>query len=95
MSRNYRGLILLNYRVYTFTNKLIPLHVLWSCFQFNSQNSPVSPQVGMGAGVQAPGINAVTSASLHQQSMNANQQQSTQHTAMPSSHKDAGICSLP
>ncbi|XP_010257713.1 PREDICTED: general negative regulator of transcription subunit 3-like isoform X2 [Nelumbo nucifera] len=34
--------------------------------QFNSQNSSLSPQVGLGLGVQGAGLNSVTSASLQQ-----------------------------
>lgn len=60
-------------------------------FQFNSQSSAALPQVGLGLGIQAPGLNGVTSASLQQQSNSTLQQQSSQQGTMLTSHKDSGI----
>ncbi|XAR68674.1 hypothetical protein NMG60_11003881 [Bertholletia excelsa] len=57
--------------------------------QFNSQSSPVSPQVGLGLGVQAPGLNAVASSSLQQP--NSIHQQSAQQSLMSPGQKDAEI----
>ncbi|XP_017247305.1 uncharacterized protein LOC108218731 isoform X2 [Daucus carota subsp. sativus] len=59
--------------------------------QFNSQSSATSSLVGLGVGVQAPGINTVTSASLQPQSNLTLQQQSSQHASMSTSHKDPEI----
>lgn len=59
------------------------------CVQFNSQNSSVSPQAGLGLGVQAPGLNNVTSATLQQQPNNIHQQ-SNQQALMSGGPKDAG-----
>ncbi|ESR56623.1 hypothetical protein CICLE_v10018788mg [Citrus x clementina] len=58
--------------------------------QFNSQGSSISAQAGLGLGVQAPGMNSVTSASLQQQP-NSIHQQSSQQTLMSGGQKDAGI----
>lgn len=59
------------------------------CVQFNSQNSSVSPQAGLGLGVQTPGLNNVTSATLQQQPNNIHQQ-SNQQALMSGGPKDAG-----
>lgn len=56
--------------------------------QFNSQNSSVSSQAGLGIGVQAPGVNAVTTGSLQQQQNSF--QQSNQQALMTSGAKDSG-----
>lgn len=58
--------------------------------QFNSQNSSVSPQAGLGLGVQAPGLNNVTSATLQQQPNNIHQQ-SNQQALMSGGPKDADV----
>ncbi|XP_021898160.1 uncharacterized protein LOC110814886 [Carica papaya] len=60
--------------------------------QFNSQSSPVS-QAGLGIGVQPPGLNAVSSGSMQQQS-NSIHQQSSPQALMSSGPKDAGIVRL-
>lgn len=62
--------------------------------QFNSQNSSVSSQAGLGIGVQAPGVNpvAVTSGSLQQQPNSF--QQSNQQALMTSGAKDSGTIQL-
>ncbi|KAJ4721227.1 CCR4-NOT transcription complex subunit 3 [Melia azedarach] len=57
--------------------------------QFTSQSSSIS-QAGLGLGVQAPGLNNVTSASLQQQP-NSIHQQSSQQTLMSSVQKDADV----
>ncbi|XP_059647301.1 general negative regulator of transcription subunit 3 isoform X2 [Cornus florida] len=57
--------------------------------QFNSQSSSVSPQVGLGLGVQAASLNT-TSASLQQQP-NSVHQQSTQQALMSSGSKDSEV----
>ncbi|XP_042514282.1 uncharacterized protein LOC122088963 [Macadamia integrifolia] len=54
--------------------------------QFNSQNSTLLSQVGLGLGVQAPGLNTVTSNSLQQS--NSIQQQSAQHALNLPAPKD-------
>ncbi|KAL8147125.1 hypothetical protein AgCh_004733 [Apium graveolens] len=59
--------------------------------QFNSQSSTALPQAGLGLGIQAPGLNAVTSASLQQQSNSTLQQQSSQQGTMLTSHKDSDV----
>ncbi|KAM3690497.1 hypothetical protein ACB098_09G128900 [Castanea mollissima] len=58
--------------------------------QFNSQNSSVSPQAGLGLGVQTPGLNNVTSATLQQQPNNIHQQ-SNQQALMSGGPKDADV----
>ncbi|KAA8516252.1 hypothetical protein F0562_016545 [Nyssa sinensis] len=58
--------------------------------QFNSQNSSGSPQVGLGLGVQAAGLSAVTPTSLQQQS-NSIHQQSTQQALISTGLKDAEV----
>nr|XP_023929209.1 general negative regulator of transcription subunit 3 isoform X3 [Quercus suber]POE89682.1 isoform 2 of ccr4-not transcription complex subunit 3 [Quercus suber] len=58
--------------------------------QFNSQNSSVSSQAGLGLGVQAPGLNNVTSATLQQQPNNIHQQ-SNQQALMSGGPKDADV----
>jgi CCR4-NOT transcription complex subunit 3 len=58
-------------------------------FQFNSQSTSASSQAGLRLGVQAPGLNNVTSATLQQQN-NSILQQSNQHALMSSGPKDAG-----
>ncbi|KAK4581501.1 hypothetical protein RGQ29_024935 [Quercus rubra] len=58
--------------------------------QFNSQNSSVSSQAGLGLGVQAPGLNNVTSANLQQQPSNIHQQ-SNQQALMSGGPKDADV----
>lgn len=62
--------------------------------QFNSQNSSVSSQAGLGIGVQAPGVNpvAVTSGSLQQQPNSF--QQSNQQALTTSGAKDSGMIQL-
>ncbi|XP_077245394.1 uncharacterized protein LOC143885213 isoform X2 [Tasmannia lanceolata] len=58
--------------------------------QFNSQNSSLSPQVGLGLGVQSPsGLTTVTSSSIQQH--NALHQQSTQHALLSTGPKDADV----
>lgn len=61
--------------------------------QFNSQSSSVSPQVGLGLGVQAPGLNTVTSAASQQQPGSIHQQ-SNQQALLSSGPKDAGTLKL-
>ncbi|KAH9728406.1 transcription regulator NOT2/NOT3/NOT5 family protein [Citrus sinensis] len=61
--------------------------------QFNSQGSSISAQAGLGLGVQAPGMNSVTSASLQQQP-NPIHQQSSQQTLMSGGQKDADVSHL-
>lgn len=61
--------------------------------QFNSQGSSISAQAGLGLGVQAPGMNSVTSASLQQQP-NSIHQQSSQQTLMSGGQKDADVSHL-
>ncbi|KAI3911582.1 hypothetical protein MKW92_013475 [Papaver armeniacum] len=56
--------------------------------QFNSQSQSLSPQVGLGLGVQTSGLNSVTSASS-QQPNSVLQQQSTQHSLMSAGSKDS------
>lgn len=58
--------------------------------QFNSQSPSISAQAGLGLGVQAPGLNAVTSASLQQQPISIHQQ-SSQQTLMSGGQKDADV----
>ncbi|PIA59891.1 hypothetical protein AQUCO_00400630v1 [Aquilegia coerulea] len=50
--------------------------------QFNSPNSSLSSQVGLGLGVQSPGLNSSTSTSL---------QQPTQHSLMSTGPKDTEV----
>ncbi|XP_042480735.1 CCR4-NOT transcription complex subunit 3 isoform X2 [Macadamia integrifolia] len=57
--------------------------------QFNSQNSTLQSPVGMGLGVQSPGLNAVTSNSLQQP--NSIHQQPTQHALNLPSPKDSDV----
>ncbi|KAL5837518.1 hypothetical protein ACOSQ3_014687 [Xanthoceras sorbifolium] len=59
--------------------------------QFTSQSSSISPQPGMGLGVQTPGLNTVTSAGLQQQQPNSILQQSSQQSLMSSGQKDADV----
>ena len=61
--------------------------------QFNSQSSSVSPQVGLGLGVQAPGLNTVTSAAIQQQPGSIHQQ-SNQQALLSTGPKDAGNLKL-
>ncbi|KAJ9695680.1 hypothetical protein PVL29_010917 [Vitis rotundifolia] len=58
--------------------------------QFNSQSSSVSPQVGLGLGVQAPGLNTVTSAAIQQQPGSIHQQ-SNQQALLSTGPKDADV----
>ncbi|CBI29924.3 hypothetical protein VitviT2T_012918 [Vitis vinifera] len=58
--------------------------------QFNSQSSSVSPQVGLGVGVQAPGLNTVTSAAIQQQPGSIHQQ-SNQQALLSTGPKDADV----
>ncbi|KAJ4972306.1 hypothetical protein NE237_005405 [Protea cynaroides] len=57
--------------------------------QFNSQNSTLPSQVGLGLGVQAPGLNSVTSNSLQQS--NSMLQQSTPHALNSPAPKDMDV----
>ncbi|KAK2982030.1 hypothetical protein RJ640_029258 [Escallonia rubra] len=59
--------------------------------QFNSQSSAVSPQVGLGVGVQAAGLTTVSSTSLQQQQPPpiSIHQQSTQQALVSTGPKDA------
>ncbi|XP_022932656.1 CCR4-NOT transcription complex subunit 3-like isoform X2 [Cucurbita moschata] len=57
--------------------------------QFNSQNSSVSSQAGLGIGVQAPGVNVVTSGSLQQQPSSF--QQSNQQALLTSGAKESDV----
>ncbi|KAF5941276.1 hypothetical protein HYC85_022443 [Camellia sinensis] len=57
--------------------------------QFNSQGSPVLPQVGLGLGVQAPGLNTVASSS--QQQPNSIHQQSAQQALISTGPNDAEV----
>ncbi|KAH7843705.1 hypothetical protein Vadar_019784 [Vaccinium darrowii] len=57
--------------------------------QLNSQSSPVSPQVGFGIGVQAPGLNTIASPS--QLPTNAIHQQSSQQALISTGSKDADL----
>ncbi|XP_065852081.1 uncharacterized protein [Euphorbia lathyris] len=54
--------------------------------QFNSQSTSVSPQVSLGLGVQAPGLNSVASAGLQQP--NSIHPQSSQSVATSAGPKD-------
>lgn len=65
-----------------------------SCAQLNSQSTSVSSQAGLGLGVQAPGLNNVTSAALQQQP-NSILQQSNQQPLMSGGPKDAGNLHFP
>ncbi|XP_034693418.1 CCR4-NOT transcription complex subunit 3 isoform X1 [Vitis riparia] len=58
--------------------------------QFNSQSSSVSPQVGLGLGVQAPSLNTVTSAAIQQQPGSIHQQ-SNQQALLSTGPKDADV----
>lgn len=58
--------------------------------QFNSQSSSVSPQVGLGLGVQAPGLNTATSAAIQQQPGSIHQQ-SNQQALLSTGPKDADV----
>ncbi|KAG2686303.1 hypothetical protein I3843_09G000800 [Carya illinoinensis] len=58
--------------------------------QLNSQSTSVSSQAGLGLGVQAPGLNNVTSAALQQQP-NSILQQSNQQPLMSGGPKDADV----
>ncbi|XP_059462361.1 uncharacterized protein LOC132191387 isoform X3 [Corylus avellana] len=58
--------------------------------QFNSQSTSASSQAGLGLGVQAPGLNNVTPATLQQQN-NSIHQQSNQQALMSSGPKDADV----
>ncbi|KAL6336694.1 hypothetical protein AAG906_036008 [Vitis piasezkii] len=58
--------------------------------QFNSQSSSVSAQVGLGLGVQAPGLNTVTSAAIQQQPGSIHQQ-SNQQALLSTGPKDADV----
>lgn len=57
--------------------------------QFNSPNSSVSSQAGLGLGVQAPGLGTVAPTTLQQQ-LNSIHQQSNQQALMSSGPKEAG-----
>ena len=61
--------------------------------QFNSQSSSVSPQVGLGLGVQAPGLSTVTSAAIQQQPGSIHQQPN-QQALLSTGPKDAGTLKL-
>jgi hypothetical protein len=63
-------------------------------FQFNSQSTSASSQAGLGLGVQAPGLNNVTSGTLQQQN-NPIHQQSNQQALMSGGPKDAGTLHFP
>jgi hypothetical protein len=63
-------------------------------FQFNSQSTSASSQAGLGLGVQASGLNNVTSATLQQQN-NSIHQQSNQQALMSGGPKDAGTLHFP
>ncbi|XP_048333384.2 general negative regulator of transcription subunit 3 isoform X1 [Ziziphus jujuba] len=58
--------------------------------QFNSQSSSVSPQVGLGLGVQASGIGTVTSTTLQQQPSSIHQP-SNQMALVSSGLKEADV----
>ncbi|KAI5330629.1 PREDICTED: general negative regulator [Prunus dulcis] len=58
--------------------------------QFNSQNSSVSSQAGLGVGVQAPGLGTVAPTTLQQQ-LNSIHQQSNQQALMSSGPKEADV----
>lgn len=58
--------------------------------QFNSQSTSASSQAGLGLGVQAPGLNNVTSGTLQQQN-NPIHQQSNQQALMSGGPKDADV----
>ncbi|XP_021620466.1 general negative regulator of transcription subunit 3 isoform X3 [Manihot esculenta] len=57
--------------------------------QLNSQSSSVSSQASLGLGVQAPGLNTVTSSALQQP--NSFHQQSSQQVVISNNAKDADI----
>ncbi|KAK4432216.1 CCR4-NOT transcription complex subunit [Sesamum alatum] len=58
--------------------------------QFNAQSSSISPQLGLGIGVQASGLNSVTTSASLQQQPSAIHQPSNQQTIISSTSKDAG-----
>lgn len=57
--------------------------------QFNSQSSSVSPQANLGLGVQAPGLNTVTSTAIQQP--NSIHQPTSPQVVMSTAAKDADI----
>ncbi|KAL3623819.1 hypothetical protein CASFOL_032635 [Castilleja foliolosa] len=57
--------------------------------QFNAQSSSHTPQLGLGIGHQASGLNSATTSASLQPQPNAIQQQSNQQTIMSSTPKDA------
>lgn len=61
--------------------------------QLNSQSSSISPQVGLGLGVQGPSLASVTPAS--QQKATPILQQSSSHPLIPTGPKDGGIFIIP
>ncbi|XP_031264764.1 general negative regulator of transcription subunit 3 isoform X1 [Pistacia vera] len=71
-------------------NKQFPPQQQNPLLQQFSPNSSMSPQPGLGLGVQAPVLNTVTPASLQQQP-NSIHQQSSQQALMPSGQKDADV----
>ena len=58
--------------------------------QFNAQSSSITPQLGLGAGVQASGINSVTTSASLQPQPSAIHQPANQQTIISSTPKDAG-----
>lgn len=79
------------FTVYDIINRTV-CHLIM--FQFNSQSTSASSQAGLGLGVQASGLNNVTSATLQQQN-NSIHQQSNQQALMSSGPKDAGTLHFP
>ncbi|XP_047970383.1 general negative regulator of transcription subunit 3-like isoform X2 [Salvia hispanica] len=57
--------------------------------QFNAQSSSITPQLGLGAGVQASGINSVTTSASLQPQPSAIHQPANQQTIISSTPKDA------
>ncbi|KAL0428681.1 UNVERIFIED_CONTAM: CCR4-NOT transcription complex subunit [Sesamum latifolium] len=57
--------------------------------QFNAQSPSISPQLGLGIGVQASGLNSVTTSASLQQQPSAIHQPSNQQTIISSTSKDA------
>ncbi|KAI3446365.1 hypothetical protein Pfo_003030 [Paulownia fortunei] len=57
--------------------------------QFNAQSSSISPQLGLGIGVQASGLNSVTTSASLQPQPSSIHQPSNQQTIISSTSKDA------
>lgn len=68
------------------------LKLIFPCYnsQFNAQSSSISPQVGLGIGVQASGLNSVAASASLQPQPSPVHQSTNQQTIISTTPKDAG-----